>query len=113
MKEDETLIQSLFEKVIEYVRINFELIRLKSLEKTSEVVSTLIPGWIIMTLTATFFLFINLGLAFWFSNLLNSPYLGFFVVASFYLVAVIILRFILYKWLKRKISDRFISKILN
>jgi hypothetical protein len=43
MEENKKLIESLLEKATEYGKTSFELVKLKALDKTSDVVSSFIP----------------------------------------------------------------------
>jgi hypothetical protein len=113
MEENPNLFESLIESVTEYGKTSIELAKLKALDKTSDVVSTIIPHSFIIALIATFILFLNLGLAFWLGDILGKTYYGFFVVAAFYLLIGAIIYFFMYKWLKKIVCDIVIKKLLK
>lgn len=113
MDEKEKLIESLLEKSIDYGKTSFELIKLKVLDKTSNVVSSFIPHSAVFFLVASFMLFLNLGLALWIGELLAKAYLGFFVVAGFYFIVGVIIHVFLHKWLKRTFRDYIIKQVLK
>ncbi len=113
MEENEKMIESLLEKAADYGKTTFELVKLKALEKTSEVVSTLIPHSFVFVLIAIFMLFLNLGLAFWLGDFLGKTYYGFLVVAAFYGFIGIVVRLFLYRWFKRLVSNYIIKHVLK
>ncbi len=110
MEDKVKLIESLLEKVKEYGETSYELVKLKILDKVSDVVSTVLPHIIVFIFMAFFFLFINVGLALWLGTLLNETFYGFIIVASFYGLLVIVMYWFMRKWLKRKICNYLINK---
>ena len=113
MEDDANLLESLLDKAAEYGKTSFELVKLKTLDKTTELVSSIIPHTIVILLVITFLLFMNVGIALWLGEMLGKVFYGFFVVAAFYLLIGIIIHFILNKWIKRLIGDYFIKRILK
>jgi hypothetical protein len=111
--EDNNLFESLFEKASEYGKTSYELVKLKALDKTSDVVSSFIPRSVVFVLIASFILFLNLGIALWLGDLLGKLFYGFFVVSGFYVIAGIVIYFLMHKWLKRIVSDYFIKHMLK
>lgn len=112
--EDKTkLLESLLERATEYGKTSYELIRLKTLEKTSDVVSSIIPHSVVIVLIASFMLFVNLGLAFWMGEILGNLFLGFFVIAGFHGIAALVIYFLMHKWLKKRIYEYFIKQLLK
>lgn len=112
--EDKTkLLESLLERATEYGKTSYELIRLKTLEKTSDVVSSIIPHSVVIVLIASFMLFVNLGLAFWMGEILGNIFLGFFLIAGFYGIAALVIYFLMHKWLKKRIYEYFIKQLLK
>jgi len=113
MEEDPNLLESLLDKATEYGKTSFELVKLKTLDKTTELVSSIIPHTIVILLVITFLLFMNVGIALWLGELLGKVFYGFFAVAAFYILIGIIIHFFLNKWIKRLIGDYFIKRILK
>ena len=112
--EDKTkLLESLLERATEYGKTSYELIRLKILEKTSDVISSFIPHSVVFILFSSFMLFINLGWAFWIGEILGNTFFGFFVVAAFYGIAALVIYFLMHKWLKKHIYEYFIKQLLK
>lgn len=113
MEDNTKLLESLLERASEYSKTTYELIRLKVLDKITDVFSTLVPHSVVIILIASFMLFLNLGLALWLGELLGKMYYGFFVVAGFYILAGIFIHVFLNKWLKRVVGNYFIKHLLK
>jgi fatty acid desaturase len=113
MEDNAKLIESLLESATEYGKTSIELVKLKVIDKTSDVVSSFIPHSVVFVLVASFLLFFNLGLGFWLGEILGKTYYGFFVVAAFYGVLGIIIHFFMHKWLKKIICNSIIREILK
>lgn len=113
MEDNKKLVESLLEKATEYGKTSYELVKLKILDKTSDVVSTFIPHSVVFILIASFMLFLNLGLAFWLGEILGKTCFGFFVVAAFYGITGIVLHFFIHKWLKKLVCNYFIKQVLK
>jgi len=113
MEDNAKLVESLLERAAEYGKTSFELIKLKTLDKTSDVVSSVVPHSVVLVIIVSFMLFLNLGLAFWLGEILGKIYLGFFVVAGFYLITGIVIHFFMHKWLKKIIGNYIIKQVLK
>ncbi len=113
MNDNTNIFESLLESAVDYSKTGYELVKLKTLDKTANVLSSLISHYATLILFATFLLFISVGLAYWLGEILGKIYFGFFVVALFYAVAGTVLHFIWHTKLKRIIGDYLIKKILK
>ena len=113
MEDNTNLFESLLERVTDYSKTSYELVKLRAVDKTSDVVSSFIPHSIVFVLIASFILFLNLGLALWLGDILGKIFYGFFVVAAFYVLSGIVIHFLMHKWLKRLIGDYFIKHMLK
>ena len=106
------LIEPLLERVEEYGKTSFELIKLKSLDKTADVASALISRLLLAIVILFFALTLSIAIALWFGDLLGKNYYGFLVVSSFYGLAGIILFFI-HPFIKSRVNNSIIKKMLN
>ena len=113
MEDHEKLIESLLERATEYGKTSYELVKLKALNKTSDVVSSFIPRSIVVFLVSSFMLFVNVGLGFWIGEILGKIYFGFFVVAAFYGFLGIIIYVFMRKWIKKNVSNYIIKQMLK
>jgi hypothetical protein len=113
MEENANLFETLLEQASEYGKTSIDLAKLKALDKTTEIVSSIIPLSVVILLVVTSLLFLNLGLAFWLGEFFGKTYYGFLVVAAFYVIAGILIHFFLRKWIKRLVGDYFIKRVLK
>lgn len=113
MEDHTNLIETLIEKATDYGKTSYELAKLKAIEKTSQVISSLISSGIVLLIICLFMLFMNMGLAFWIGQILGEIYVGFFVVAGFYGIISILVYSFMRKWIMRKVGDSFIKQVLK
>jgi len=113
MKEIENILDPLLEKAEDFGKTSLELLKLKAVDKASDIVSTLIPIMIVVVFTIIFVLFVNLGIAFWLGAMWNSVYLGFFAVAAFYILCGMVIHFVLHDRLKERIRNTVIKLLLK
>jgi fatty acid desaturase len=113
MEDNSKLLETLLESATDYGKTSFELLKLKVLDKTTDVISSVIPYSVVLVLIASFMLFLNLGLALWIGEILGKMFYGFFVVAGFYAFTGIIIHFFMHKWFKKRVSDYFIRRVLK
>jgi fatty acid desaturase len=113
MKEKEHILEPLWEKAEDYGKASIELLKLKSIDKTSDVVSTVVPHMVVIIFSVIFLMFINFGIAFWLGSILESVYLGFFIVGAFYGLCGIIIHFLLHDKIKEGIRNSIIKLLLK
>ena len=113
MEDNIKSIESLLERVADYSKTSYELAKLKTLDKTSDVASTLVPHSIVFVLFASFMLFVNFGIAFWLGELLGNTYYGLFVVAGFYVISGLVLHFFFHKKIKNLVWNYIIQQVLK
>jgi hypothetical protein len=113
MKDNVEMMESLMEKTIDYSKTSFELLKLRSLDKATNVLSTIIPHAGVLVLVASFVLLFNFGLSFWLGEVLGRMAYGFFAVAGFYAIMGLTIRLFLQRWLKFRLRNYFIKHMLN
>jgi fatty acid desaturase len=113
MEKTASIVEALYERVETYSKTTIELSKLKALNTTTHVVTTLISRLSVIIMLALFALVMNIGIALWLGELLGKNYYGFFIVAAFYLIAGIVLHFFLHNWIKKPISDLIITQALR
>jgi len=113
MDDNKQLLESLVDRATDYGKTSFELVKLRAVDKASDVVSSVIPGTIVLILVSSFMIFLNLGLAFWIGELIGKLFYGFFVVAGFYFLSGIIVHLFISKPLKSSIRDYVVRKLLE
>lgn len=113
MNDNATPIASLYERAEDFSKTSIELYKLTLVEKSTEVISTVVTNLAIFSTIALSFLIINIGLALWIGTLLIEPYYGFFVIGGFYGFLAILLAIFRNQWIKIPVSNSIISKILK
>jgi hypothetical protein len=113
MEQQENLIESLIEKGEQYGKTTLELIKLKALDKSADVTSTLASWIIVVVLIVLFFLILNIGIALWIGEILGKTYFGFFAVAGFYGLLALIFGIFREKLVKKPVNNSIISQVLD
>ncbi len=107
------LVGSMIEQFEEYIKTTYELFKLKTVDKISNIASLIVSRLCSIIVLFIFVLILNIAVALWVGELLGKSYYGFFCVAAFDALLWIILRFWLGNWIKKRIADAIISKYFN
>jgi hypothetical protein len=113
MESNTEMIESLFDKTVDYGKTSFQLLKLKTLSKTSDITSTYLARLVVLIFAISFMLFMGLGLAIWIGEILGKSFYGFFVVGVFFGMIGIFIHFFLHKWLKKILDDYIIQQVLK
>lgn len=113
MQEEETLVESLIEKVEQYSKTTAELFKLKTIGKTADVASSFMASIIIIIFIVLFLLITSIGAALWMGEILGKPYNGFFFVAAVYVLIISILYILRRIWLKKTIKNAILNQSLK
>lgn len=112
MESKSNLLEPLLEKAEAYGKTSFELLRLKSLDKTADVASTLASRSLLTIVVVLFVITVNIGIALWLGDVLGKSYYGFLIVAACYGLAGVILLFI-HPFIKTKVNNAIIKQLFN
>jgi len=113
MDEQSGLIESLIEKGEQYGKTTLELLKLKTLDKSADVVSNLVSWLIVFIFAVLFFLILNIGVALWLGELLGKSYYGFFVVSGFYAILALIFGIFRKQIVKNPVNNSIITQVLE
>ncbi len=113
MEEEKSHVEVLLETGSDYARKKIELYKLKAIDKSADIVSTIAADITIVSILILFVLVINIGLALWLGELLGRTYYGFFVVAGFYLLSGIIFYTFRDKLIKYPVRNSIIKHALK
>lgn len=111
--EHQSNIESLFSKAGDYLETRVELFRLKTIDKTAEVVSSVASKMVLVLMATFFLLLLSIGAAFWVGDMVGKTAYGFFLVAGFYLLTGLIIYAFRGQWLKQPVSNLIIRKTLK
>jgi len=113
MEENANLIESLLERTADYGKTSYDLVKLQALDKTTDIVSTVIPNSAVLLIFASSMLFLNIGAAIWLGGILGELFYGFLALAAFYCITAMVVHFFMHNFLKRLIGNYFIKKVLS
>lgn len=113
MENQHGVVEALVEKAEAFGQTSFELYKLKAIDKSSDVVSTLVARIAVIIVTLLFITVLNIGVSLWLGERLGKFYYGFFVVAAFYAVAGFVLFLFRNRWIKNPVSNSIIRDALN
>jgi hypothetical protein len=104
---------NLYEKAENYTKTSLELIKLKTVSTSADVLSTLTSKIAVGAVVAFFTLFLNIGISLWLGKVLGEYYYGFFIIALFYLIVAVVMHKTQHKLIKTPIGNMIISSILK
>ena len=111
METKSSLIESLFEKAEVYVQTNIDLFKVKTIDKSADVVSSLVSKIAFIFIFILIAFTLNIGLALWVGELIGKFYYGFFIIAAFYILVGIVLFFFHEKLIKKPVNDSIIIQL--
>lgn len=110
--EEVKSVETLVEKAVEYGKTSLELFKLKAVDKTALLVSSILAHAIFLIVGLTFILFMSVGAALWIGGLVGSAYCGFFIVGGFYGLLWVVLHFFVHQSLRTMISNYMLKLVL-
>jgi hypothetical protein len=113
MEETTKAFETLLKGAEDYARTTLELVKLKTVERVSDTVSSFVSRVTAFVFIFMFFLTGSVGLCLWLSELLGKIWAGFVLVAAFYGLIAVVLLFFLHKWFKKQIGNFIIRQTLN
>lgn len=112
--EDQIIpMETLLARSEKFARTGVELIRLKTIAKSADLLGDIVAGAIAGGVLLICLLFLSTGLALWTGSLLGNTWLGFILVGSFYALCGIVLLVSRKRWIKVAVRNRFIAQALN
>ncbi len=112
METTTNAMEPLVEKVEAYSKTSFELLKLKALDKTADVSSTLASRSLFTLVVSFFALSLNIAIALWLGDLLGKTYYGFLIVAGCYALAGAVL-LIIHPFIKSRANNVIIKQLFN
>ena len=109
----ENVLSSLFEHIEKFGKTNYDLLKLKTVDKTSDVISTIASRLIAIILIFVCFLMFTTGIGFWLGDILGNIAFGFFAVAALYAIIGLIFYFTLHKKIKKFVGDFVVKEIFK
>ncbi len=113
MENNETALESLFDKAKDYSNSTIELLKLNAVDKTADVVSSLISRLAIFLTLSLSLLVINIGFALWIGQVLGNYIYGFFIIGGFYSFLSLLLYLFRHQWIKYPVSNSIIKQMMK
>ncbi|MEY4936213.1 MAG: hypothetical protein RIS64_2572 [Bacteroidota bacterium] len=113
MESPPNLLESLFKQASTYSKTYYNLSKLRALETTTNVATTLVVRLCVLVTFALFLVVFNIGIALWLGVQYGKIYYGFLILAAFYFAISLFLHFLLHHWLKKKVSHFVINQIFQ
>lgn len=101
-------IEGLSEDAKDYIESSVEYYKLDAYKKTAKATSALLKFFIISGIFLLFFAFLLIAIAIWLGELLDSMYLGFFIVAGVNLLLIIF-----FSSVGKKLIDGFVLRLFG
>ncbi len=106
-------VEYLFKNAGHYIENKAELYKLKIIDKSSDLVSSLVEKILLFVMILIFFIFFNIGLALLIGHWLHGSFYGFFIVAAFYGIVGLIIHISRDRLIRTPISNSLIAKFLK
>ncbi|MEO6812673.1 MAG: hypothetical protein ABI172_01995 [Ginsengibacter sp.] len=113
MENQPSNVEELFYKLKDYGDTRLDLFKLKSINKISGFITSIITSAILMVLLALVLLCITIGAALLIGALLGKTYYGFFIIAGVYIIVGLVLYSSRDKMLKTPVSNRLIKELID
>jgi hypothetical protein len=106
-------IKSLFDKSKDYLDTKIELTKLKTIDTSADVLSSMVVLFAMIIILFMMILFLSVGIALMVGKSLGSYHYGFFIVGGFYAFVLLVIYLRRGKWIKAPIANGLINKMLK
>jgi hypothetical protein len=113
MDNKATPLETLIERAEAFGKTSIKLFKLKTIDKTSEIVSNLASWFVLIILFALFFTILNIGIALWIGEMLGKSYYGFFILSGFYAILAIVIQIFSSRWIRKPLRNSIILLMDN
>ena len=113
MIDTRTPIATLFERAEDYGKTTLKLIELNAIDKSADVISSLVSRLAVIMTVVSSILIINIGLALWIGKMLGETFYGFFVIGGFYGILAVVLQLYRDQLIKYPVSNSIIKQMLK
>ena len=103
----------LFKRAKDYIDTNIELKKLTIIQSVAKTIGGVVSGLVLVVIAVFFLIFLSVAVGLYLGELLASMYLGFFIVAFFYLLIGFIVAMMRKSYIQNPIVDKLIRKILK
>ncbi len=106
-------IKTLIDKSKDYLETKIELARLKTIDKSADVLSAVVVIVSMIFIGSLFIIMISIGISLFLGSILGAYHYGFFIMGGFYAIVLLLIYLQREKWIKTPISNELINKMLK
>lgn len=106
-------IKTLIDKSKDYLDTKIELARLKTIDKSADVLSAVVVMVSMIFIGSLFVLFVSIAIAMMLGRMLGAYHYGFFIVGGFYAIILLLIYLYREKWIKTPIANGLINKMMK
>jgi hypothetical protein len=106
-------IKSLIDKSKDYLETKIELTKLKTIDRSADILSSVIVMVSMIFLGSLFIIFISIALALMIGQWLGTVQYGFLIMGGFYALLLLLIYLRREKWIKTPIANGLINKMLK
>lgn len=104
---------SLVDETKKFAQTSIELYKLKAIDKSADIISTLAAQMAIVLFAILFVLMVNIGISLWVGELVGKTYLGFLIVSGFYAIGACVFYAMRNRWIKSSVHNSIIEQALS
>src|SRR5437868_5966825 len=105
MDERKKLVESLVDRAEEYGKTSVELLKLKTVDKATGILSSMAIRFTLFFFFLVAYLLLNVGVSLWIGVRMERVYVGFFPVAGFNLLMALLVFMFRSQWIKTPLSN--------
>jgi hypothetical protein len=106
-------IKTLIDKSKDYLETQIELTKLKTIDKSADVLSAVVVMVSMIFIGSLVIILISIGLSLFLGRLLGAYHYGFFVMGGIYAIVLLVIFIQREKWIKTPVSNGLINKMLK
>jgi uncharacterized membrane protein len=106
------LVEPMLDKVKEYGKTSLELFKLKSVDKTADILSIVTSRLLFLLVGFIFLITLNIALGLWLGEVLGKSYYGFIVLTLLYGMVALIIYF-KHPVIKAKVNDKLVAILID
>jgi len=106
-------IKTLIDQSKDYLETRIELTKLKTIEKSAEMISAGLVAAFMLIISFLLIIFVSTGVALLVGKMLGAYHYGFFIMGGFYAIVMLIIYAMKDKWIKTPITNGLIHKMLK
>ncbi|HMU09646.1 MAG TPA: hypothetical protein PKC54_06545 [Ferruginibacter sp.] len=112
METRTNLLEPLLEKAEAYSKTSFEVMKLKAVDKTADILSTLASRGLLTVIVCFFAFTLNIAVGLWLGELLGRAYYGFLIITCCYALAGVVL-LLIHPFIKGRVNNAVIRRLFN